>query len=148
MSSPQERYVAAIEANQKVNPETIEDLFRQLPSVKPDQLLGEWNGGYFDTGHPVATQLEEIKWVGKSFKTLEDVDPVIVERDGKRVSWGQWGFASVREMVYGGAVSTTMIYDDRPILDHFRYVNDGLLAGVMEGKALRHDGPFYFYLKR
>ena len=57
-----------------------------MSQSKPDQLLGEWNGGYFDTGHPVATQLEEIKWVGKSFKTLEDVDPVIVERDGKRVS--------------------------------------------------------------
>lgn len=84
--SPQEKYLAAIEANRKVNPETIEDLFSQLPSLKPDQLLGEWNGGYFDTGHPVATQLEEIKWVGKSFKTLEDVDPMIVERDGKRVS--------------------------------------------------------------
>ncbi|KAL2705950.1 hypothetical protein AAEP93_001200 [Penicillium crustosum] len=55
-----------------------------MSQSKPDQLLGEWNGGYFDTGHPVATQLEEIKWVGKSFKTLEDVDPVIVERDGKR----------------------------------------------------------------
>ena len=54
----------------------------------------------------------------------------------------------VREMVYGGTVSTTMIYDDRPILDHFRYVNDGLLAGVMEGKALGHEEPFFFYLKR
>ena len=34
--SPQEKYLAAIEANRKVNPETIEDLFSQLPSLKPD----------------------------------------------------------------------------------------------------------------
>ena len=51
-------------------------------------------------------------------------------------------------MVYGGNVSTAMIYDDRPIFDHFRYVNDKLLAGVMEGKALGDAGPFYFYLRR
>lgn len=93
--SPQEKYIAAVQACRKVNPETIDDLFKQLPPAKPDQLLGEWNGGYFDTGHEVANQLEEINWVGKSFKSLEDVDPVIIEQDGKRVSWGQWGFASV-----------------------------------------------------
>ncbi|CAG8364796.1 unnamed protein product [Penicillium salamii] len=148
MSSVQEKYIAAIEADQKVNPGTIDDLFKQLPPVKPDHLIGTWNGGFFDTGHPVATQLDDIKWIGKSFKTLEDVDPVIVDRDGERASWGQWGFASVREMVYGGTVSAAMIYDDRPIFDHFRLVNDNLLAGVMEGKGLGHTGSFYFYLKR
>lgn len=73
----------------------MDDLFKQLPSVKPGQLLDDWNGGFFDTGHPVATQLDEIKWIGKSFKTLADVDPVIILRNGKRTSWGQWGFASV-----------------------------------------------------
>lgn len=93
--SPKERYLAAIEADQKVNPETIDDLFKLLPPVKPDQLLGDWNGGFFDTGHPVATQLDEIQWIGKSFKSVEDVDPVIVVQGGKRVSWGKWGFASV-----------------------------------------------------
>lgn len=56
--------------------------------------------------------------------------------------------AKVREMVYGGTASAAMIYDDRPIFDHFRYVNDQLMAGVMEGKGLGHTGPFYFYLKR
>lgn len=29
-----------------------------------------------------------------------------------------------------------MIYDNRPVFDHFRYVNDNLLAGIMEGKEL------------
>lgn len=40
-----------------------------------------------------------------------------------------------------------MVYDDRPILDHFRLVTDDLMVGVMEGKGLGDDGPFYFYLK-
>jgi hypothetical protein len=51
-------------------------------------------------------------------------------------------------MVYEETVSAAMIYDDRPIFDHFRYINDNLLAGVMEGKELGDAGPFYFYLKR
>lgn len=41
-----------------------------------------------------------------------------------------------------------MIYDDRPVFNHFRYVNDNLLAGIMEGKKLGKDGEFYFYLKK
>lgn len=41
-----------------------------------------------------------------------------------------------------------MIYDDRPVLDHFRYVDENLVAGIMESKALGKDGDFYFYLKR
>ncbi|PYI09453.1 hypothetical protein BO78DRAFT_362966 [Aspergillus sclerotiicarbonarius CBS 121057] len=148
MSSPQEQYIALIQAGGKGDPNAIHNLFKQLAPIKPTQLLGDWSGGFFDTGHPFATQLEEMKWVGKSFKSVDDVDPVIVDRDGKRTSWGQWGFASLREMVYEGTVSTVMIYDDRPVFDHIRYVNDNLMAGVMEGKALGDDGEFYFYLKR
>lgn len=41
----------------------------------------------------------EIQWIGKDFRSLDDVDPVIVERDGKRVSWGEWGFATVRPIL-------------------------------------------------
>ena len=39
-----------------------------------------------------------------------------------------------------------MIYDDRPVFDHFRYIDDNLLAGVMDGKELGKE--FYFYLKK
>lgn len=54
----------------------------------------------------------------------------------------------LREMVYEGTVSMAMIYDDRPIIDHFRYVDDDFMAGIMEGKALGEAGKFYFYLRR
>ncbi|OGM42207.1 hypothetical protein ABOM_009338 [Aspergillus bombycis] len=148
MSSAQEKYIALTQTAGPVEPSTLEALFDQLQPIKPGQLLGEWNGGFFDTGHPVADTLREIQWVGKSFKTTEFVDPVIVEQDGQRASWGQWGLASLREMVFRGVVSTAMIYDDRPVIDHFRYVDDHLVAGVMEGRALGDAGVFYFYLRR
>lgn len=54
----------------------------------------------------------------------------------------------LREMVYEGTVSMAMIYDDRPIIDHFRYVDDDFMAGIMERKALGEAGKFYFYLRR
>ncbi|KAI9934614.1 hypothetical protein ASPWEDRAFT_44057 [Aspergillus wentii DTO 134E9] len=146
--SAQEKYIALTQTKGKADPSTLYAIFDQLDPIKPEQLLGEWSGGFFDTGHPIANTLNEIKWVEKVFKTVDLVDPVIVERDGKRVSWGQWGIASLKEMVHRGKVSTTMIYDDRPVFDHFRSVNDNLVAGIMEGRELAKDGDFFFYLKR
>ncbi|KAJ1715453.1 hypothetical protein AFGD_009378 [Aspergillus flavus] len=146
MSTAQDQYIALINASEPVKPAVLNSIFDKLPPIKPNQLIGEWNGGFFDTGHQVASTLKEIRWVDKSFKSTDDVDPVIIEKNGERTSWGKWGFASLKEMVYRGVVSTTMIYDERPVFDHFRYVNDKLIAGIMEGKTLGED--FFFYLKR
>jgi hypothetical protein len=52
-------------------------------------------------------------------------------------------------MVFRGVVSTTMIYDERPVFGPFCYVNDNLIAGIMKGNKLgetagvrgRHRGP-------
>ncbi|KAL4886791.1 GXWXG protein-domain-containing protein [Aspergillus karnatakaensis] len=139
MTSPSEQYLSLITQDiiPKVDAATVSALFDQLPPIKPSTLTGSWSGGFFDTGHPVGAQLVEINWVGKEFNSLDEVDPVIVEREGKRV----------REMVFRGVLSATMIYDDRPVFDHFRYVNEQVLAGVMEGKAVE-GGDFDFYLKR
>jgi hypothetical protein len=38
-----------------------------------------------------------------------------------------------------------MVYDDFPIIDYFRYVNDNLLAGAMDAKP-SDAGTYYFYL--
>lgn len=89
------KYLSLIEKG-TVDAATVSALFDQLPPIKPSELIGSWSGGFFDTGHPVGDKLVEIKWVGKEFESLDEVDPVIVERDGQRASWGQWGRASVR----------------------------------------------------
>ena len=41
-----------------------------------------------------------------------------------------------------------MIYDDYPILDHFRYVDENTVAGAMNYKAQREFGIFHFYIQR
>jgi hypothetical protein len=39
-----------------------------------------------------------------------------------------------------------MVYDNHPILDHFRRIADGIAMGAMDRKGAR--GPGYFYLTR
>ncbi|BAE66514.1 unnamed protein product [Aspergillus oryzae RIB40] len=80
--SAQDQYIALINASEPVKPAVLNSIFDKLPPIKPNQLIGEWNGGFFDTGHQVASTLKEIRWVGKSFKSTDDVDPVIIERMG------------------------------------------------------------------
>jgi hypothetical protein len=38
-----------------------------------------------------------------------------------------------------------MIYDDKPIIDYFRYVKEDLIAGAMDAKIVL-GGTYYFYL--
>lgn len=46
--------------------------------------------------------------------------------------------------------STAMIYDIKPIFDHFRYVNGDLVMGAMDCPKLFGPelGTFYFYLTK
>ncbi|MBM4056292.1 MAG: DUF4334 domain-containing protein [Planctomycetes bacterium] len=54
--------------------------------------------------------------------------------------------ARIRMMEYRGKVSAAMIYDNLPIVDIFRKVDDGTLLGVMDLKGMKQ--PFFFVLKR
>ncbi len=54
--------------------------------------------------------------------------------------------ARLRMMEYRGKVSATMIYDDLPINDVFRKVDEDTVLGVMDFKDAPE--PFFFVLKR
>lgn len=54
--------------------------------------------------------------------------------------------ARLRAVAHRGQVSTAMIYDDLPIIDHFRKVDAGRLLGLMD---IRHtEQPYFFLLSR
>jgi len=113
-------------------------------------MVGEWKGGDFE-GHPGHEMLKQMKWAGKNFRSVDDVDPIIVYGDdGKRVWKEEWGHARVRQVKYRGKVSAAMIYDNHPIIDSFRYVNENLVAGAMETTAFKESevGVYIFYLER
>lgn len=74
----------------------VEKIFNALKPIKPSFLIGEWDGGGLDTGHPAYGKLKESRWAGKNFVSEDDGDPVMVLDDaGKRVFNEDWGHSSV-----------------------------------------------------
>ena len=50
--------------------------------------------------------------------------------------------------MFRGVLSTAMLYDDIPTIDHLRYVNDDLVMGASDIKGSEENGIFYFFLQR
>ncbi|WP_438748273.1 DUF4334 domain-containing protein [Pararhizobium sp. O133] len=50
--------------------------------------------------------------------------------------------ASLRTVSFEGVMSAAMVYDDQPIVDHFRRVDDGRIMGAM---TIRGDNRIYFF---
>jgi Domain of unknown function (DUF4334)/GXWXG protein len=128
---------------------TVAALYDKLGPVTPDMLIGQWDGGSFDTGHPAHKQLAQLKWAGKDFRSVNDVDPVMVYRkDGARVWLSNLGHAQIREVKFRGVVTAAMVYDKQPIIDAFRFIDENTMLGAMDSKLLKNAGVYYFYLKR
>ncbi|KAJ5153859.1 uncharacterized protein N7500_009298 [Penicillium coprophilum] len=144
--SPKDQFTALIAKGGKVNEADVEAIFNELPAAPIDLIHGDWKGAGFDTSHPCWPELLEMNWFGKTFHSTENIDPVIVLKDGKPVKDESWGHAILREVRFRGIVSAAMIYDNHRIIDHFRYVNDNLIAGAMETTKFGDGGMFYFYL--
>lgn len=75
----------------------LESLFNQLKPISSEFLLGEWNGGIFNDAHPSGEALRQINWAGKTFHSIEQVQPVILhgEKPGERVWCEEYGLARV-----------------------------------------------------
>lgn len=50
--------------------------------------------------------------------------------------------ASVRMLAFDGLASAAMVYDEQPIVDHFRRIDDKRLMGVM---VMTHDDRLFFF---
>ncbi len=123
------------------------DFYDSLEALPAEFMLGEWDGGVFNTGHPGEKQLGALNWRGKTFHSANDVNPIISHTaDGKRMINSVLGAASLRSVAYRGHVTATMVYDSHPIFDHFRKIDDNTVLGVMDRKG--DDMPLFFFLKR
>ncbi|MCW3797396.1 DUF4334 domain-containing protein [Sphingomonas sp. BN140010] len=58
--------------------------FDSLPPVEPATMLGSWRGGEIATGHLYDGLLGPSGWWGKRFRSVDDVDPLVFERRGRR----------------------------------------------------------------
>ncbi|RJF87760.1 DUF4334 domain-containing protein [Oleomonas cavernae] len=140
-------FEAILASDQPPDAQALDALFDRLEPVEAAFMLGDWEGGTFNTGHEAEAQLLAINWAGKAFHDAEHVDPIVCrDPDGKRFANKILGSARLRAMHYRGSVTATMIYDDHPIFDHFRKVSDKLVVGAMDRKGENRTG--YFFLRR
>lgn len=126
---------------------TLLDWFDSLPPVAESFMLGAWQGGCFNTGHPSETMLAKMQWRGKRFNSRTDVAPMIcANAAGEPEVNTVLGAAQLREVVYRGISTATMVYDNQPIFDHFRYIDDNTVLGIMDRKG--DETPLFFFLQR
>ncbi|MET9592652.1 DUF4334 domain-containing protein [Streptomyces sp. NPDC006516] len=130
--------------------EELDAIWAVLPTVRVEEILGEWRGGEFDTGHPLNGRLPKLGWYGKTFNSPEDAKPLMMRReDGTLYSDTELGKgeASLWTVEFRGESTATMVYDGQPVFDHFKAVDDRTLMGIMNGKDM--GGLFYyFFLER
>jgi len=118
------------------DPAELDAFFDQLHATEEEFMLGEWRGGCFKTGHAGEAMLDKVKWRGKRFTSRTDVNPMLCEDEkGEVIASPMLGQAQLREVVYRGVCSATMIYDTQPIMDHFRTIDDDTVLGAMDRKG-------------
>ncbi|MFB6554834.1 DUF4334 domain-containing protein [Streptomyces sp. NPDC056405] len=146
------RFRALRETKSPVDAAELDGVWAGLGTVRPEEILGEWKGGEFDTGHPLNGELAKAGWYGKTFTSVHDAKPLICwDSEGELYSNQELGKgeASLWTVEFRGESTATMVYDGRPVLDHFKRVDDTTLMGIMNAKGVPADGPFYyFFLER
>jgi len=130
----------------------LDEFWAELKPAAIEEMLGEWKGGEFQTGHKMNGQLEKAGWFGKTFTSVSDVEPLVcLDADGNKFSNVQMGKgeASLWLEDFRGEVTATMVYDGQPVHDHFKKIDDDAVLGIMNGKGVRDNGKYYyFYLER
>ncbi|GAB2657122.1 DUF4334 domain-containing protein [Nocardia goodfellowii] len=133
----------------------LDALWHSSEPVRAEDILGEWKGSAFQTGHPLCRALARSRWYGKTFVSLAEAKPLICRaEDGTLFSdtaLGGGGEASLWNIEFRGEVTATMVYDARPVFDHFKKLDDVTLMGIMNGRpdlVLADGQHFYFLLER
>lgn len=130
----------------------LDEFWATLEPATIEGMIGEWKGGDFATGHRATGFMQELGWFGKTFKSARDAQPLVcLDADGNKYSNVEYmnGEASLWLEDFRGEVTATMVYDGRPVHDHFKKIDDDTVMGIMNGKGVRDKGRYYyFYLER
>ncbi|TEA13139.1 hypothetical protein C8034_v004752 [Colletotrichum sidae] len=147
--TPEQQFRELAETAGPVEEAAIAAVYDKLRPVDAEFMVSQWEGGSFDTGHPTHQTLRDFKWAGKDFRSVDDVDPIMFyDAEGKRTWLSKYGHARLREVKFRGVVTAAMVYDNFPIIDAFRFVDENTIVGAMDNKELQDAGTYYFYLKR
>lgn len=130
----------------------LDEFWSELQPAAVEEMIGEWKGGEFRTGHKLCGQLEKAGWFGKTFISASEVLPLVcLDADGNKFSNVEMGKgeASLWLESFRGEVTASMVYDGRPVHDHFKKIDDDAVMGIMNGKGVLDNGKYYyFYLER
>src|ERR1700739_2607610 len=65
----------------------LDGFWATLEPATIDFMIGEWQGGEFDTGHRENGTLALINWFGKTFNSATDAKPLVCfDADGNKYS--------------------------------------------------------------
>lgn len=143
-------------------------IFDLLEPVPVEFMFGLWEGSEFPTDHPMDGLLTATGWYGKRFGDAEAGDPLlfrttddkgffvanareVMSRVDQRVRMCKFREvvetdqpqSRLRMLEFRGKSSATMIYDEWPILDYFRKIDNDRVLGVMD---LRGVAQTYFFI--
>ncbi|KAF5021799.1 hypothetical protein F66182_6174 [Fusarium sp. NRRL 66182] len=154
----------------KVTPEEAAEMFDSLPALRPKELIGLWKGQSFLTGSPQDGQLESSGWYGREFIDENTVHPLVFKSkdngrfavdplkamalasqgthlpDAQSEAETKEAKARIRVVEFRGMATASMVYNQLPIIDSFRKVDDNTLLGAMENVQL--PSPYFFVLGR
>lgn len=146
---------AALRDAEAASTDALDGLWADLAPVGVDEILGRWTGGDFATGHVISKVLTKARWHGKWFDSALDVTPIVCRDDAGQLvansAAAGGGAASLWPVGFRGEVTATMVYDNVPVFDHFKKLDDHTLMGIMNGKLEQLYGItelYYFWLER
>ena len=155
----------------RTSPDNAWAIFDSLPAVSIEFMLGLWKASGFPTGHPQDGKLERLGWHGKRFTDKNCVDPMVFSANDEETFPADPVYiirnmdvlkhasdvrneAETKEpkarlrMVEGRAtVTASMVYNDLPIIDHFRKLDEDTVLGMME-KPTGQPHNYFFVLRR
>jgi len=134
----------------------LDAFWATLEPASIEDMLGEWKGGEFNTGHRANGFMNRLNWFGKTFHSADDAKPLVcLDADGNKFSNTEAmnGEASLWMEEFRGEVTASMVYDGQPVHDHFKKVDENTVIGIMNGKKAvdtTSGSPryLYFYLER
>jgi Domain of unknown function (DUF4334)/GXWXG protein len=146
------KFTAFTERSGDIADDELDEFWSELPPATIEDMIGEWKGGEFQTGHKMNGQLQKARWYGKTFTSVSEVQPLVcLDDDGNKfsnVAMGK-GEASLWLESFRGEVTASMVYDGQPVHDHFKKIDDDAVMGIMNGKGVLDNGRYYyFYLER
>ena len=152
MSATRDTFAGLKARTEQIRDAELDAFWATLTPATVDFMIGDWQGGAFDTGHRLVNSLEEARWFGKTFTSPDDVKPLIcLDEDGNKFSNVELGKGEATLWVeeFRGELVATMVYDGQPLHDHFKVVDDDTVMGIMNGKHALRTGTYgYFYLRR